>query len=95
MIFVRPLIFPKTHRNLPETFETLLNKLKPLENHRMAVVKPLKTTETYINSLIDNGFTIKRVLEPEVAAEFMSHKPELAEESRRPPFLVISSEKIM
>jgi len=59
------------------------------------VVKYHRTVETYINSLIDNGFTIKRVLEPEAAAEFMSHRPDLAEESRRPPFLVVSSQKIV
>ncbi len=59
------------------------------------VIKYHRTIETYINSLIDNGFTIKRVLEPEAAVHFMSHRPELAEESRRPPFLVVSSQKII
>ena len=59
------------------------------------VIKYHRTIETYINSLIDNGFAIKRVLEPEATSEFMSRRPELAEESRRPPFLIISSQKIM
>jgi SAM-dependent methyltransferase len=90
-----------------ENLDGLLKKVFwPVDNYRKegkrvchwivdGVIKYHRTMETYINSLIDSGFTIKRILEPEAAAEFMSCRPELAEKSRRPPFLVISSQKII
>ncbi len=57
------------------------------------VVKYHRTMETYINTLLDHGFAIVRLLEPEAAPEFLADRPALAEERRRPPFLVIAARK--
>ncbi len=55
------------------------------------VVKYHRTLETYINSLIDNGFRIVRVTEPGVAEEYMNLRPDFRDESRRPPFLFVKA----
>jgi SAM-dependent methyltransferase len=55
------------------------------------VIKFHRTFETYLNTLIDCGFTIARVLEPEPTAEFKALRPDLVEETRRPAFLLISA----
>ncbi|HUY37467.1 MAG TPA: class I SAM-dependent methyltransferase [Candidatus Binataceae bacterium] len=58
------------------------------------VIKYHRTMETYLNTLIDSGFAIARVLEPEGTAEFVRLQPDLAEERRRPPFLLISVRRV-
>lgn len=58
------------------------------------VLKYHRTLETYMNTLIDQGFAIRRVLEPAALPERIALRPELADESRRPPFLLIAAEKI-
>jgi len=55
------------------------------------VVKYHRTVETYVNTLIDSGFRIGRLLEPEAAPQFLTVRPELKEESRRPPFLLLQA----
>jgi SAM-dependent methyltransferase len=55
------------------------------------VIKYHRSVETYVNTLIDNGFTIVRLLEPEAAADEIRKRPELREESRRPTFMLISA----
>jgi SAM-dependent methyltransferase len=58
------------------------------------VIKYHRTVETYINTLVDSGLAIARVLEPEGTPEFVRIRPELADERRRPPFLLISARKV-
>lgn len=55
------------------------------------VIKYHRSIETYVNTLIDNGFAIVRLLEPEATADAIRERPELREESRRPTFMVISA----
>lgn len=56
------------------------------------VVKYHRTTETIINSLIDSGFRITRMLEPHAVEEAERERPELLDERMRPPFLFVASE---
>jgi len=53
------------------------------------VVKYHRTVSTYINALIEAGFRIERVEEPEATREAIRVRPDLAEEGRRPPFLIL------
>ena len=55
------------------------------------VIKYHRSVETYVNTLIDNGFTIVRLLEPEAIEDEIRKRPELREESRRPTFMLISA----
>jgi SAM-dependent methyltransferase len=56
------------------------------------VIKYHRSVETYVNTLIDKGFTIVRLLEPEATDEATRERPELSEESRRPTFMMISAQ---
>jgi 2-polyprenyl-3-methyl-5-hydroxy-6-metoxy-1,4-benzoquinol methylase len=55
------------------------------------VIKYHRTVETYVNTLIDAGFVLWRLLEPEALPQYVAQQPDLAEERRRPPFLVIAA----
>jgi hypothetical protein len=55
------------------------------------VIKYHRSVETYVNTLIDNGFTIVRLLEPEATEDEIRKRPELREESRRPTFMMIAA----
>jgi SAM-dependent methyltransferase len=55
------------------------------------VVKYHRTTATIINTLIDSGFEIERMLEPHASEEVERERPELIEERIRPPFLYVSA----
>jgi SAM-dependent methyltransferase len=55
------------------------------------VVKYHRSVETYVNTLIDKGFTIVRLLEPEATPDAIRERPELRQESRRPTFMMISA----
>jgi ubiquinone/menaquinone biosynthesis C-methylase UbiE len=57
------------------------------------VIKYHRTIETYVNDLIDSGFSIRRLLEPGPSNEAIAERPELSEHMRRPPILVIASIK--
>lgn len=57
------------------------------------VLKYHRTMETYVNVLIDNGFNITRLLEPQALPAFVKEKPDLALHSRRPPFLLLAAQK--
>ena len=57
------------------------------------VIKYHRTTETIINSLIDTGFSIRRILEPTPLHEAELLRPELKNERRRPPFLIVKAQK--
>jgi ubiquinone/menaquinone biosynthesis C-methylase UbiE len=57
------------------------------------VIKYHRTLETYVNTLIDAGFSISRLLEPGPTADAMAERPELFDHLRRPPVLVLAGVK--
>mgnify|MGYP000145842114 CR=1 FL=1 len=58
------------------------------------VTKYHKTLTTYINGLLENGFRITGLNEPEPSPEMAAHIPGMKDELRRPMMLLISAEKI-
>jgi len=57
------------------------------------VIKYHRTLSTYLNVLIDAGFTIKAVQEPKPAEASLKSNPDMKDENRRPMFLIISASK--
>jgi len=57
------------------------------------VVKYHRTVATYVNTLIDAGFTITRLCEPQPTLELLDKHPEWQDETRRPMFLLIAAIK--
>ena len=57
------------------------------------VVKYHRTVETYVNGLLDAGFRLARLEEPETDPALLAQKPEWRHERRRPPFLLIAADK--
>jgi ubiquinone/menaquinone biosynthesis C-methylase UbiE len=58
------------------------------------VIKFHRTTETYVNGLIEAGFKILRLEEPEPLPKSIQEQPEFSLHRRRPPVLLLSAEKI-
>ncbi|MCY9667662.1 class I SAM-dependent methyltransferase [Paenibacillus alginolyticus] len=57
------------------------------------VVKYHRTIATYVNALIDSGFRITKLAEPQPTQETLDKYPEMIDETRRPIFLLISAVK--
>jgi 2-polyprenyl-3-methyl-5-hydroxy-6-metoxy-1,4-benzoquinol methylase len=57
------------------------------------VIKYHRTVETYINTLLDAGFCLTRLLEPQAAKAALKRRPDLRSATRRPPLLVIAVRK--
>jgi len=57
------------------------------------VIKYHRTFSTYINDLINTGFSVRTVKEPIPSKEMLKNIPEMKDELRRPMFLIISAEK--
>jgi len=57
------------------------------------VVKYHRTVATYLNALIDSGFTITKLCEPQPAQEMLDKHREMRDEIRRPMFLLIAAVK--
>lgn len=57
------------------------------------VVKYHKTLTTYMNGLLQNGFEIKELIEPEPGKVMLDTIPEMKDELRRPMMLIISAQK--
>jgi len=57
------------------------------------VLKYHRTVGTTLNTLIDNGFTIRRVVEWRPSEEQVAANPDLAEEMHRPMILMVSAER--
>ncbi|KRE48896.1 class I SAM-dependent methyltransferase [Paenibacillus sp. Soil724D2] len=57
------------------------------------VVKYHRTIATYVNALIDSGFTIMKLSEPQPTQETLDKYPEMKDETRRPIFLLIAAVK--
>ncbi|MWV46816.1 methyltransferase domain-containing protein [Paenibacillus sp. HJL G12] len=57
------------------------------------VIKYHRTLSTYMNDLIEAGFSINAVKESTPSDEMLKNIPEMQDETRRPMFLMISAEK--
>ncbi|MGM0920218.1 MAG: class I SAM-dependent methyltransferase [Bacillota bacterium] len=57
------------------------------------VIKYHRTISTYMNDLINTGFTIKAVKEPMPSDEMLKSIPEMVHETRRPMFLIVLAAK--
>jgi SAM-dependent methyltransferase len=55
------------------------------------VVKYHRTFATYINTLLETGFRIQRVSEPQPGEETLRRYPDMKDEVRRPIFLLVSA----
>ena len=57
------------------------------------VIKYHRTLTTYLNTLLQNGFTIQHIIEPQPPQE-MLNLPEMKDEMRRPMMLIVSAKKV-
>ena len=57
------------------------------------VVKYHRTVATHMNALIEAGFTITKLSEPQPTKEMMDSNPDMRDEARRPIFLLIAAVK--
>ena len=57
------------------------------------VVKYHRTVATYVNSVLDAGFTMTKLSEPQPTQELLATHPEWQDETRRPMFLLIAAVK--
>lgn len=57
------------------------------------VLKYHRTIATYVNTLLDAGFTLTRLSEPYPTPELLNAHPDWRDETRRPLFLLISAVK--
>lgn len=57
------------------------------------VVKYHRTLSTYINGLVQSGFTIESVEESHVTEEMLKENPGFKDENRRPMFLLVAARK--
>lgn len=57
------------------------------------VIKYHRTVQTYINTLLNSGFALTRLLEPHAGREDVKSRPELRDTLRRPSFLIIAAIK--
>jgi ubiquinone/menaquinone biosynthesis C-methylase UbiE len=57
------------------------------------VVKYHRTVATYLNTLINSGFRISKISEPEPKPEMLIEQPGLKDDCRRPTFLLIATVK--
>lgn len=61
---------------------------------REGVVKHHRRIDTIVNSVIDAGLTLRRVLEPSADADVVLRRPDLASTRRRPPILVLRADRL-
>ena len=57
------------------------------------VIKYHRTVATYVNTLIDAGFRLSRLVEPAPTSERIKQRPELKDERLRPTFLLVAAER--
>ncbi|MBO9732146.1 MAG: class I SAM-dependent methyltransferase [Chitinophaga sp.] len=57
------------------------------------VVKYHRTAATWVNTLLDAGFRIRHLSEPQPTPEILAQYPEMRDETRRPIFLMIAADK--
>ncbi|MEO5723528.1 MAG: methyltransferase domain-containing protein, partial [Ilumatobacteraceae bacterium] len=87
-----------------QKFETSDNgdRVWPLDNYLVegervtnwfvdGVVKQHRTVATYVNAVIDVGFTLNRIIEWGPTAQEVEARPELADDRHRPWFLLLQA----
>lgn len=57
------------------------------------VVKYHRTLASYVNTLLDAGLVITRVVEPTPSAEMLAERPDFKDELRRPTFMLLAATK--
>ncbi|MBA3927731.1 class I SAM-dependent methyltransferase [Listeria rustica] len=57
------------------------------------VTKYHKTVTTYVNSLLESGFELVKLVEPEPDATMLASHPDMPDELRRPMMLLVSARK--
>jgi SAM-dependent methyltransferase len=57
------------------------------------VVKYHRSTETYVNGLLESGLVLARLEEPEATPAQLAEHPEWLEGRRRPPFLLMAADR--
>ena len=57
------------------------------------VLKHHRRVASYVNGLLDAGFVLERIDEPEPLRESMRERPDLVDDRRRPPILVLAARK--
>lgn len=57
------------------------------------VIKYHRTMSTLINTLIEHGFTLEKIIEPQSIPEGLEKMPRIISEKRRPSFIIIKSRK--
>lgn len=60
---------------------------------REGVVKYHRRVDTIVNSVIDAGLTLRRVVEPSAGPEVVLRRPDLASTRRRPPIMVLRADR--
>ena len=58
------------------------------------VVKYHRTIATYLNTLMEHGFTLKRMLEPMATDDMIKRDPQMIQHKLRPPLLAVSAQKL-
>ncbi|TLS37147.1 class I SAM-dependent methyltransferase [Pseudalkalibacillus caeni] len=58
------------------------------------VIKYHRTVSSLVNGLIDNGFALEKMVEPQSTAEGLEKMPKIVNEERRPSFLLLKARKI-
>ncbi|WP_064093518.1 class I SAM-dependent methyltransferase [Rossellomorea aquimaris] len=57
------------------------------------VIKYHRTLSTLINTLVENGLTLQKIIEPEPTQDGLREMPKLRNEHRRPSFILLKSKK--
>jgi SAM-dependent methyltransferase len=57
------------------------------------VIKYHRTLATYVNTLLDTGFTLTRLCEPQPPQALLDQHPDTQDETRRPMFLLLAATK--
>lgn len=57
------------------------------------ITKYHKTLTTYLNTLLQNSFSLRQVVEPQPSLELLSTIPAMGDELRRPMMLIVAAQK--
>ncbi|SFJ68543.1 Methyltransferase domain-containing protein [Paenibacillus sp. UNC496MF] len=81
----------KLHWPVDRYYEEGLREARFLEND---VIKYHRTVSTMLNALIEAGFRIRKLSEPQPAAELLAKSPVMRDELRRPLFLMAAADRL-
>ncbi|MBM7564178.1 SAM-dependent methyltransferase [Paenibacillus sacheonensis] len=80
----------KLHWPVDGYYEEGLRQARFLEND---VIKYHRTVSTLLNALIEAGFSIRKLSEPQPTPDMIAAVPEMQDELRRPLFLMIAADR--